>query len=420
MKIDVTKYRLENGLRVLVHTDTSTPMAVVNLLYNVGSKDENPSMTGFAHLFEHLMFGGTRAVPNFDSALQLAGGESNAFTNCDFTNFYITIPVANIETALWLESDRMKGPDLSEKSLRVQKMVVAEEYRQRYLNQPYGDAMLHLRPLVYKVHPYRWATIGSDILHIEKASPKTVYEFFKTHYRPANAILTIAGNINPEKAFKLARKWFNDIAPGKSVNSRNLPAEPVRQAGATLDLFRNVPANALYRAWIVNPRASNGFHTFDMITDILAGGESGRLYASLVREKRLFTEINAFVTGEIEPGMVIVNGRLAPGVSKETAVEEIDREMARLAAGQITARELQKVRNRYASSFHMANTGVLQKAIALSHHELIDDASSINRMVGLYNNITIEMISDAVKERLNPAMASTLWYNKTDQNDATE
>lgn len=410
MTIDVNKFRLPNGLRVLIHHDPSTPMSVVNILYDVGSKDEDPSMTGFAHLFEHLMFGGTGAAPDFDSILQRAGGESNAFTNCDFTNFYITIPTANIETALWLESDRLQSPGLSEKSLEVQQMVVAEEYRQRYLNQPYGDAMLNLRPLVYKVHPYRWATIGRDISHIEKASIQSVKNFFTTHYNPQNAILTIAGSIRPDRAEHLAGKWFG-LIPGSSVaQPRNLPQEPSREKGESLILTRDVPANAIYRAWIIPPRSSIDFHIFDMITDILSGGESGRLYASLVREKRIFTEINAFVTGESDPGMLLITGRLADGISRKTASAAIDEALENLSEGGVGERELQKVKNRYASSFHLSNTGILQKAVALSHHELIGEADDLNRMVDLYNSITAGMVRNCVASTLTPMKASTLWY----------
>lgn len=412
MIINVAKYTLDNGLRLLVHTDPSTPLAAVNLMYDVGSKDEDPEMTGFAHLFEHLMFGGTGAIPDFDTPLQIAGGESNAFTNTDITNYYITIPLSNLETALWLESDRMKGPDLSDKSIVVQKKVVSEEFRQRYLNQPYGDSMLNLRPLVYNVHPYRWPTIGKDISHIEKADHECLRDFFTRYYHPANAILTIAGNIKPDKAVRLAEKWFGGIRPGPAVGPRDLPPEPLKTSPDVLSVERDVPANAIYKAWVICRRNDPRFNTFDAITDILAGGESGRLFASLVREKRLFTEINAFVTGEIDRGMLLIFGRVADGIEIEIAEEALNQEISKLRTTQVPDRELQKVKNRFHSSFHLSHAGILQKAIALSTFGLMGDAMNINREVDAYSALTSRMITDSAADTLREDAASTLWYRK--------
>lgn len=412
MIINSAKYTLDNGLRVLVHTDTSTPLAAVNLLYDVGSKDEHPEMTGFAHLFEHLMFGGTGAIPDFDRPLQLAGGESNAFTNADITNYYITIPLSNLETALWLESDRMKGPDLSDKSLMVQKKVVSEEFRQRYLNQPYGDAMLNLRPLVYKVHPYRWPTIGIDISHIEKADHDRVRDFFGRHYHPGNAILAIAGNITPEKGVRLAKKWFGKIRPGVTIPGRNLPPEPLKTKPSVVSLERDVPANVIYKAWVICRRSDQAFLTFDAITDILAGGESGRLYASLVREKRLFSEINAFVTGELDTGMLIIYGRVSDGIAIETAGEALNEEIGLIRTTPAPDRELEKVKNRFNSSFHLSHSGILNKASALSLFELMGDAMKINEEISTYSSITAQMITETAAKSMAEESASTLWYRK--------
>lgn len=411
MRIDYDICRLDNGLTVLVHKDPSTPLVAVNMLYNVGSKDEDTAMTGFAHLFEHLMFGGTLDVQSFDGILQRAGGESNAFTNTDYTNYYITIPAVNIETALWLESDRMKGPNLTDTNIDIQKKVVTEEYRQRYINQPYGDAMLHLRPLTYKVHPYRWATIGMDISHIEKADYNCLRSFFNDHYSPGNAILTIAGNIGKKKAVRLATKWFDDIPP-RHTPVRQLPAEPERTSPSTLVLERNVPANAIYRAWIIPGRAEPSFHAFDVITDILAGGVSGRLFTILVREKRLFSEINSFVTDELDKGMLMVVGRVTEGISPELAVEALDDVFARLAATPPSAKEMQKVRNRNESLFHIAHTSILQKAIALSQFSLMGTPEAINSQVKAYSSVAPETISEKTAEVLIPQTAATLWYRK--------
>jgi predicted Zn-dependent peptidase len=311
--IKFSKICLNNGLRVLVHEDRSTPLVAMNILYGVGSRDEDPDRTGIAHLFEHLMFGGTESIPEFDRHLQNAGGENNAFTNPDITDYYITLPANNIETGFWLESDRMNSIDFSQKNLDIQKNVVIEEFNQRYLNQPYGDAMLMLRPLAYKVHPYRWPTIGMDSDHIRDTGIHEIKEFFFSHYAPDNAILTLTGNITPDKAFRLSEKWFGSKEK-RYVNHRNLPAEPPQTEERILTVERNVPASALYKAWHMGPRLSSDFYTLDLITDLLTGGESGRLFTKLVREKKLFSEINAYITSDIDPGLVILHGKIMQGI----------------------------------------------------------------------------------------------------------
>ncbi|OFY57782.1 MAG: peptidase M16, partial [Bacteroidetes bacterium RBG_19FT_COMBO_42_10] len=274
--ISYERFTLENGLRILVHEDRSTPLAAMNILYDAGSRDEDPEATGMAHLFEHLMFGGTASIPEFDKHLLMAGGENNAFTNTDITDYYITLPAENIETAFWLESDRMNLLDFSRKTLDIQKNVVIEEYNQRYLNQPYGDAMLIMRPLAYKVHPYRWPTIGMDISHIRNINLEKVRNFFFSHYAPNNAILTMTGNISKDRAIDLSKKWFGNIEK-RNIRPRILPAEPEQKEGRILTVERDVPVDALYKVWHTRPRAGNDFYTLDLITDLLAGGESGRL-----------------------------------------------------------------------------------------------------------------------------------------------
>ena len=291
--VNFRKFTLENGLRVLVHEDKSTPLVAMNILYDVGSRDEDPEMTGLAHLFEHLMFGGSVNIPDYDTPLQLAGGENNAFTNNDITNYYLTVPAQNIETGFWLEADRMAGLDFSQKNLDNQKNVVIEEFKQRYLNQPYGDVMLKLRPLAYKIHPYRWPTIGKDVKDIENASLGMIKEFFFAHYAPNNAILTLTGNITYDLAYDLTNKWFGPIEK-RNIKVRNLPSEPPQNEKRILTIEGNVPSSALYKVWHIGPRLSDDFYTLDLITDILSGGESGRLNIELVREKKLFSEINAY------------------------------------------------------------------------------------------------------------------------------
>jgi predicted Zn-dependent peptidase len=333
---------LGNGLKVLVHEDRSSPLVAMNILYNVGSRDEDPTMTGLAHLFEHLMFGGSVNIPEFDKPLQMAGGENNAFTSNDITNYYLTIPSENIETGFWLESDRMLELDFSQKNLDIQRNVVTEEFNQRYLNQPYGDALLKLRPLAYKVHPYRWPTIGMNITHIENAGLDEIKQFFFSHYAPNNAILSITGNINPEKVFRLTEKWFGQIDE-RIIKKRNLPVEPLQHEERILTIEKDVPSDALYKAWHSGPRSSPDFYTLDLITDLLAGGESGRLYTKLVRDLKLFSEINAYLTADIDPGLIIIQGKLMKGIDIQLAENAVNNVITDLGNSTGIKKEMEKV-----------------------------------------------------------------------------
>jgi len=407
--IDFRTYKLENGLRLIVHEDRSTPLIAMNLLYDAGSRDEDPSKTGMAHLLEHLMFCGTENIPESDLPLQLAGGENNAFTNNDITNYYITLPAANVETAFWLESDRMQAPGFSDSKLEVQKSVVIEEFRQRYLNQPYGDAMLLLRPLAYKSHPYRWPTIGVEPEHILGITLEDVRHFFDRHYNPGKAILTLTGNITPDRAYELSQKWFGPIQAGKD-HVRKLPAEPEQTGERRLNIERNVPADALYKAWHMGPRSGSDFHTMDVITDLLAGGESGRLYNRVVRDLNLFSEINAYITSDIDPGLVVVTGKIMKGVDIDKAEQAVDQVILELIDSGIPDNELEKVKNRYESSSVLSNTSILNKAMNLSVFELLGSVSSINTEVEAYRAVSKLMISEAANMYLKPANCSTLWY----------
>jgi predicted Zn-dependent peptidase len=312
------KFILNNGLKVLVNTDEDTPLVAFNLLYNVGAKDEEHDKTGFAHLFEHLMFGGSKNVPSYDEPLQLAGGENNAFTNNDITNYYITLPKENIETAFWIESDRMLELDFSEKSLQVQQNVVIEEYKQRYLNQPYGDVWLKLRPLAYKAHPYMWPTIGKDISHIQNANLEDVRQFFYRHYAPDNAILGISGNITPSEVKYFCEKWFAPIK-ARNIPLRNLPTEPIQNDKRKLTMKGNVPFDAIYKVYHSCSRIDKDYPSSDLISDLLSGGKSSRLYNHLVQEKRMFSELDAYITGDIEPGLFVISGKLMKGIKPEDA-----------------------------------------------------------------------------------------------------
>ena len=407
--VTFSRHTLENGLRVLVHEDSSTALAAMNILYDVGSRDEDPDLTGMAHLFEHLMFGGTALIPEFDRYLLIAGGENNAFTNNDITNYYITLPADNIETAFWLESDRMNLLDFSERNLKVQKNVVIEEFNQRYLNQPYGDAMLLLRPLAYTIHPYRWPTIGMSADHIRNATLAKAEEFFFTHYAPNNAILTLAGNIKEDKAIKLAEKWFGKIEK-RAVRSRSLPSEPVQTGARSLAVERDVPVDSLYKVWHTCPRTGNDFYTLDLITDILAGGESGRLFTKLVRQRKVFSEINAYITSDLDPGLLILHGKLMKGIDYQHAEEAVNNVINELKIKYAATPEIEKVKNKFESANVFANTNVLNKAMNLSFYELIGNPDLINTEVCLYRNIDRRMIADAANRYFDPANCSTLYY----------
>ena len=352
--IEVSRYLLPNGLKMLHHFDNSTQMVALNIIYDVGSKDEEPSQTGFAHLFEHLMFGGSVNIPDFDTPLQKAGGENNAWTSNDITNYYSVVPRQNVETAFWLESDRMLELNFSEKSLSVQKQVVCEEFKQRNLNQPYGDTYMLLRPMAYKVHPYRWPTIGKEISHIENATLEDVKTFFYKHYAPNNAILSIAGNISFEDAVRLTEKWFGSI-PKRNIAARNLPEEPEQKESRFLEVYRSVPLDAITKAWHMCRRTDKEYHSYDLLSDILSNGRSSRLYRHLVMERKMFSDIDASITGDIDAGLFVVTGRLNKGITMEDADEAIKREVSALMEETIEKQELEKVVNKFESNHLFSN-----------------------------------------------------------------
>ena len=407
--IQFQKHTLSNGLRVIIHQDKKTPLAAVNLVYDVGARDEHPDKTGFAHLFEHLMFGGSVNIPAYDKPLQEVGGENNAFTNNDITDYYITLPAQNLETAFWLESDRMLSLAFSEKSLEVQRNVVIEEFKQRYLNQPYGDVWLLLRPLAYKKHPYRWATIGKEISHIENATMDDVKSFFFTHYAPNNCVLSVAGNVKPDQVLELAQKYFGEI-PKRDVPTRELPQEPVQTEDRFLEVERNVPVDAIYKAWHVGGRLSLDYYATDLISDVLANGKSARLFSRLVKEKQLFTDINAYISGDKDPGMIIVTGNPAFGVSLEEADKAIQNEIQELVSNPVSDYELRKVKNKVESSLLFSEVNVLNKAMNLSFFELLGDAGMINQESEKYQAVTAEHLNRVAREVFRKGNCSTLYY----------
>jgi predicted Zn-dependent peptidase len=407
--IQYHKFTLENNLRVIVHQDNTTPLACVNILYDVGARDENKDKTGFAHLFEHLMFGGSVNVPNYDEPLQLVGGENNAFTTNDITNYYCTVPAENIETAFWLESDRMLSLAFTEKSLEVQRSVVIEEFKQRYLNQPYGDVWLLLRPLAYKVHPYLWATIGKEIKHIEDATMNDVKGFFKEHYNPSNAIMVVAGKVELDQVKQLADKWFGSIPAGNKP-LRHLPAEPKQTEARRLTVERDVPADAIYKVYHMCARKDPEYHTVDMMSDILSRGNSSRLYKNLVKDKELFSDLSAYVMGDFDKGLFVVSGKIPPGVTMEDAEKGIIAELQVLCDTLVSEAELQKCKNKVESSVTFSETDVLTKATNLAISELLGDAELINQEIEKYAAVTTEMIREQARIILREDNCSTLSY----------
>jgi predicted Zn-dependent peptidase len=403
------RYKLDNGLTLIVNEDFSTPLIAINMLYQVGSRDERPGKTGFAHLFEHLMFGGSRHISSFDEPLQLVGGENNAFTSSDITNYYITLPSDNIETGLWLESDRMLALDFSEERLKVQQNVVTEEYHQRYLNQPYGDIWLMLRPLAYKVHPYRWPTIGEHIEHIQQANLEDVKSFFYSHYAPNNAILTLSGNITHKTALHLVKNWFNDIE-SRPVVLRNLPVEPVQSNARSLTVNRPVQFDAIYKAWHIPGRLDKDYYLFELVTDLLAGGQSSRLYQDLVKGQKLFNEINAYITGEIDPGLLIIGGKLMKGVDIEKANRAIMEKLEEFMDRPVDDRELKKVQNRFETTILQGHSNILNKAMGLSYYEMLGNADLINQEILNYCSVLPGTIRSAAPGIFNESNCSTLYY----------
>ncbi len=407
--IEFNRFTLANGLKVIVHEDITTPMAVLNVLYDVGARDEEPNKTGFAHLFEHLMFGGSVNIPSYDEPLQRVGGENNAFTSNDITNYYITLPSANLETAFWLESDRMLSLAFSEKSLDTQRNVVMEEFKQRYLNQPYGDVWLKLRPLAYQTHPYQWATIGQDLAQIENAKMEDVKAFFKKHYTPQNAILVVGGNVTTAEVKKLAEKWFEPIAAGNKYE-RNLPQELLQTEARSLTVSANVPLNAIYIAFKMPARNDPNYQVFDLLGDILSQGQSSRLYNSLLKEQQLFSDINAYMSGSLDEGLFIVEGKLIAGVEKDHAEQAIWKELEKISSELVSELELTKVKNKSESIMAFSEMNLLDKAMNLAYYELLGDANLLNTEMDKYASITADQIKEAAKSTFVKEKSSTLYY----------
>jgi zinc protease len=407
--ISFERFTLDNGLRVLVHRDDTTPVVAFNLLYQVGARDENPEKTGFAHLFEHLMFEGSKNIPHYDAPLQQAGGENNAFTNSNITNYYITIPKENLETAFWLESDRMLELAFSQKKLDIQKKVVIEEFKQRYLNQPYGDWNLLLRPLAYKKHPYSWPTIGKEISHIENATLQEVKEFFYRYYAPNNAILCVAGNVTKPEIELLSQKWFGAI-PSRDVPIRNLPVEDPQTEPREEKVTRPVPLNAIYQAYHMCGRNHPDYHATDLISDVLSNGKSSRLNQRLVKELQLFSSINGYINGDVDPGLFMITGDINQGVTFEQAEKAIRRELDLMMNELVAFEELKKVQNKVEANLIYSEISILNKAMNLAYFEMLGNADLINREPEKYQAVTPQDIRNVAKKLFQPTNCSVLKF----------
>ena len=407
--IQFEKFQLDNGLKVLVHQDTSTPMAVVNVLYNVGAKDEDPNKTGFAHLFEHLMFGGSVNIPVYDEPLQRAGGENNAYTTNDLTNYYCQIPAENIETAFWLESDRMLSLAFSKKSLEVQRKVVCEEFKEHYINKPYGDAWHKMRSLAYTQHPYRWMTIGASLQHVEDATIEDVKDFFFQFYRPNNAILVVTGNVQTEQVKQLAQKWFGPIEAGKPY-VRNLPKEPVQEKSRSMDVRADVPLDMLMMTWHMGGRFDEGYHSTDLITEVLGGGTSARLYEQLIKVKQIFSSIDCYHFGTVDPGLLVIEGKLVKGISMTVAEKAVLEEIEKIKNEILDAKELQKVINKTESVICFEDMSIMNRAHSLAYYELLGDADLMNKELGMYQKVTPSMIQHTAQEIFQDSNRNTLYY----------
>lgn len=401
---------LSNGLRVLVHEDASTPMAVVNVLYDVGARDENPGKTGFAHLFEHLMFGGSVNIPDYDEPLQRAGGENNAYTTNDLTNYYLQLPAENLETAFWLESDRMLSLAFSPDSLEVQRKVVSEEFKEHYLNKPYGDAWMKLREMAYKVHPYRWMTIGKELSHIENATLQDVRDFFFQHYLPVNAILVVAGNVTTDQVLRLGEKWFAPVAPGAPY-ARDIPQEPAQTLARRSSVTASVPLDAFYKTWHMSGRTSPRYHAMDLLTEVLGGGASSRLYQALVKEKKLFSNIECYHFGTIDPGLVTIEGKVVKGVSLATAEAAVEEVLDSVRRAPVDARELDKVKHKTESMIAFEDMTITNRAASLAFYELLGDASLMNQELDKYREVPADALLEEARSVFTPENSNTLYYH---------
>ncbi|WP_338812602.1 pitrilysin family protein [Bernardetia sp. Wsw4-3y2] len=416
--IDFSHFTLDNGLRVFIHQDKTVAIATVNIMYDVGSRDESPERTGFAHLFEHLMFSGSANIPNFDTIVQQVGGSNNAYTSPDVTNYYTIVPAPNVETALWLEADRMLSLSINDNSLEVQRKVVIEEFKQRYLNQPYGDIWLHLRPLVYQKHSYNWATIGKEIKHIEDATLEEVKAFFYKHYRPDNAVLVVAGNVEKDEVEKMVKKWFGDIPKGNRP-MRNLENEPPQTEARHKKVEAKVPLNAIYKAYRMGHRKANDYYATDLVSDVLGRDKSARLYQELVKEKEMFNSIGAYIMGSVDEGLLVISGKLNPAYSPEQGEEAIQTVIDDFLENGISDDELTKVKNQAEASHIFSEIEVLNRAMNIAYYAILGDVEMVNTIAEQMAKVTKEELMQTAKKTLRKENCSTLLYYSKELNTVT-
>ncbi len=408
--IHFEQHTLANGLKIYVHRDVSTPIAVVNTLYKVGARDENPNRTGFAHLFEHFMFEGSVNIPEFDTPLQTAGGENNAFTSNDITNYYDIIPANNLETAFWLESDRMLSLNFDEESLNTQKKVVMEEFKEHYINQPYGDVWHKMSALAYKTHPYQWPTIGKELSHVENVTMQEFKDFFFHYYRPNNAVMVVGGNVDPDKVFKLAEKWYGGIERGKSEVVRNLPKEPTQTAARVQETHADVPVNAIYKAYKMCEKASPEYQASDLLRDLLSTGDSSRLYQELVKEKKIFSSITAYTTETIDEGLFFVEGKLNEGIAMQAADKAIQDVLKEVVNTKINEQEFIKVKNKMESYLVFSEINVLNRAMNIAFYDMLGDVNGVNQELEKYRAVTTEKLQETAAGIFDENKCSTLHY----------
>lgn len=416
--IDFSHFTLDNGLRVFVHQDKTVSIATVNIMYDVGSRDESPNRTGFAHLFEHLMFSGSANIPNFDTIVQQVGGSNNAYTSPDVTNYYTIVPAPNVETALWLEADRMLSLSINDTSLEVQRKVVIEEFKQRYLNQPYGDIWLHLRPLVYQKHSYNWATIGKEVKHIEDATLEEVKAFFFKHYRPDNAVLVVAGNVEKEDIEKMAKKWFGDIPKGNRP-IRNLENEPPQTEARHKKVEAKVPLNAIYKAYRMGNRKAADYYATDLVSDVLGRDKSARLYQELIKEKEMFNSVGAYIMGSVDEGLLVISGKLNPAYSPEQGEEAIQSIIDDFLENGIFDEELTKVKNQAEASHVFSEVEVLNRAMNIAYYAILGDVDMVNTIAEDMAKVTKEELMTTAKKILRKENCSTLYYYSKELNLAS-
>ena len=414
----MNRHTLANGLRIVHHEDPTTQMVAVNVLYNVGARNEDPEHTGYAHLLEHLMFEGSVNIPDYDTHVQLAGGENNAWTNNDFTNYYLTVPCSNVETAFWLESDRMTGLALTEQSVEVQKGVVVEEFKQRHLNRPYGDVQHLIRSMAYKVHPYRWPTIGICPEHIECATLSDVQEFYHRYYAPENAILSVVGNVSFDEVVRLSEKWFGPLqsrlnGPSTQKGSAGLLPEPAQERLRRRTVYRHVPADMLVMAFHMGDRRSQEYHVCDLITDLLSAGQSSRLTQQLIQTWKFFTTIDAYIQGSMDAGLLFIMGRLTEGTRLEQAEEAVWKELELLKRIPVPEDELAKVRNRSESERTFNNINFLNRAIAMAQMELIGQDRELSDELARYCAVTVEDIRQTARRIFLKKNCSVLYYKRS-------